>query len=199
MISLLLYLYRIFLIPHLILYKLSKNKLLTDKDILRWAEAKNSKGSNTHLLLHFLTYSKDFRTLFYFRNRGLISSLLNLYCKKDISFKIDVRTKLGGGVLTGHPYSTILNAISIGENFYVNHLVTVGEVEGKRPIIGDNVSIYAGAIVIGDITIGNNSKIGAGAVVVKDVPNNAIVVGNPAKIIKLNGVKINKSNTEKDV
>ena len=92
-------------------------------------------------------------------------------------------TELGGGVLTGHPYCTILNADSIGENLYVNHLVTVGEVNGKRPTIGHNVSIYTGAIVIGDIHIGNNVKIGAGAVVVKSVPDNAVVVGNPAKII----------------
>ena len=39
-------------------------------------------------------------------------------------------------------------------------------------------------IIIGDITIGNNVTIGAGAVVVKDVPDNAVVVGNPARIIK---------------
>ena len=38
--------------------------------------------------------------------------------------------------------------------------------------------------IIGDITIGNNVTIGAGAVVVKDVPDNAVVVGNPARIIK---------------
>ena len=38
--------------------------------------------------------------------------------------------------------------------------------------------------IIGDITVGNNVTIGAGAVVVKDVPDNAVVVGNPARVIK---------------
>ena len=144
---------------------------------------KKIQKSNVGLLFHFLTYSKDFRTLFYFRTRSLTAHLLNLYCKKDTSFKIDINTKLGGGVLTGHPYSTILNAESIGENLYVNHLVTVGEVNGQRPTIGNNVSLYTGAIVIGGITVGNNVNIGAGAVVVKDVPDNCTVVGNPGKII----------------
>ena len=93
-------------------------------------------------------------------------------------------------MLTGHPYSTILNADSIGENLYVNHLVTIGEVNGKRPTIGNNVSIFTGAIIIGDITIGNNCVIGAGSVVVKDIPDNSVVVGNPGKIIKQNGVRV---------
>jgi len=181
-------LFKILLIPHLFLYQLSKNKKLINEDIKRWSTAKKIKGSNVSLLLHFLTHSPDFRTIFYFRNRGLLSHFLNLYCRKDSSFKIDVNTKLGGGILTGHPYSTILNANSIGRNFYVNHLVTVGEINGEKPTIGNNVSVYTGAIIIGGITIGNNSKIGAGAVVVKDVPDNAVVVGNPARIIK-NSVK----------
>ncbi len=180
---------KIFLIPHVILYKMSKNKEAIEKDIDRWAKAKNKNGSMVSLLFHFLAFSPDFRTIFYFRNRGIISSILNIYCRKERYFRIDKSTKLGGGVLTGHPYSTILNAESIGENFYVNHLVTVGEVNGKRPIIGNSVSIYTGAIVIGDISIGNNVSIGAGAVVVKDVPNNCTVVGNPAKIVKQDDTK----------
>ncbi|MFH6769257.1 hypothetical protein V8G56_10955 [Gaetbulibacter aquiaggeris] len=166
---------------------MSRNRVDINKDIDRWANAQNKSGSKASLLLNLLAYSSDFRTIFYFRNRGIISSVLNLYCPKEKYFRIDISTKLGGGVLTGHPYSTILNAESIGENFYVNHLVTVGEVNGKRPTIGNNVSIYTGAIVIGDITIGNNVNIGAGAVVVKDVPDNCTVVGNPAKIVKHKG------------
>ncbi len=182
--------YKLFLWPHIILYGISKNQKETDKDILRWAEARGMKGSKISLLLSFLADSSDFRTIFYFRNRGVFARILNLYCKREKYFRIDLTTKLGGGILTGHPYSTILNANSIGENFYVNHLVTVGEIDGKRPTIGNNVSIYTGAIIIGDITIGDNAVVGAGSVVVKDVPENCVVVGNPAKIVKKNGQKV---------
>lgn len=55
------------------------------------------------------------------------------------------------------------------------------------PIIGDNVTICANSTVIGKIRIGNNVLIGAGSVVIDDVPDNAVVVGNPAKVVSYNG------------
>jgi serine O-acetyltransferase len=77
-----------------------------------------------------------------------------------------------------------LNAESIGRNFYCLQLVTLGNGKGGRPTIGDNVSIYTGAIVYGGIRIGNNVKIAAGSVVFHDVPDNCIVAGNPAVVVK---------------
>ena len=53
-------------------------------------------------------------------------------------------------------------------------------------MIGDNVYIGVGAKVLGNIRIGNNVKIGANAVVIKDVPDNATVVGVPARVVKIN-------------
>lgn len=188
------FIYSFFLFPHVILYLYSKNKNDIDKDIERWANAKQRKGGKIKLLLHFLAVSKDFRNIFYYRNRSFFTHFLNLYCRKEEYFKIDVNTKIKGGMLTGHPYSTIINAIEIGENFYINHLVTIGEEKGKKPVIGNNVSIYTGAIIIGDISIGNNCVIGAGSVVTKSIPDNCVVVGNPAKIIKQNGTKIKVTN-----
>ncbi len=64
--------------------------------------------------------------------------------------------------------------------------VVIGGKEGsnKVPFIGNNVKIATGAKVLGGIRIGNNVTIGANAVVLKDVPDNAVVVGIPARIIK---------------
>lgn len=83
-----------------------------------------------------------------------------------------------------------MNAKRIGNNFKTKHNVTIGNNGGGTPIIGDNVFIGVGAVVVGDITIGDNVQIGANAVVTKDVPSNAVVIGNPAYIIKLNGERV---------
>ncbi len=52
------------------------------------------------------------------------------------------------------------------------------------PTILDNVTIYAGAIVIGNITVGNNSVIGANATVFKNVPDNCTVLPGTSKIMQ---------------
>ena len=52
------------------------------------------------------------------------------------------------------------------------------------PIIGDNVYICTGAKILGPVKVGSNVVIGAGAVVLDDVPNNSVVVGMPAKVVK---------------
>ncbi|ENV71570.1 hypothetical protein F946_02929 [Acinetobacter johnsonii ANC 3681] len=74
----------------------------------------------------------------------------------------------------------------IGEKVIIGQGVTVGrqlDPDGI-PVIGDNVYISAGARILGGITIGNNVIVGANSVVVKDVPDNSIVAGVPAKIIR---------------
>lgn len=73
------------------------------------------------------------------------------------------------------------------KNFSVFHEVTLGVTPNKgKPYINDNVTIYMGAKVIGNVNIGNNSVIGANSVVTKDVADNHIVAGIPAKFIKYN-------------
>ena len=57
---------------------------------------------------------------------------------------------------------------------------------GGCPIIGDNVIIFSGAKVIGNVRVSNNVIIGANAVVTRDVTNNAVVVGSPTQIINNN-------------
>ena len=90
-----------------------------------------------------------------------------------------------------HGYATVIQANSIGSQCSIWQNVTIGRRPQRghtidAPTIGNDVKIYTGAIVIGDIKVGNNVSIGAGSVVIKDVPDNAIVVGNPARIVGYN-------------
>jgi serine O-acetyltransferase len=106
---------------------------------------------------------------------------------RNINLKIFSSTKLGGGVVCFHPYSTVINARSIGSNFTFRNNLTIGNKNDNNdhiPIIGQNVNVGANAVIIGNVRIGDNVTIGAGSVVVKDVPDNVIVAGNPAKIIR---------------
>lgn len=76
----------------------------------------------------------------------------------------------------------------VGKNSMIGANVTIGGRSGHHevPVIGDNVYMSTGAKILGPITVGNNVTIGANAVVINDVPDNAVVAGVPAKIIKFN-------------
>lgn len=60
----------------------------------------------------------------------------------------------------------------------MNLLSKIGQTN-SMPTIGNNVTVYTNAVVAGDIVIGDNVDIGAGSVVMKDVPSNTVVIGNP--------------------
>lgn len=103
--------------------------------------------------------------------------------KKDLEIMGDI----GEGLVIYHGHGTVIAAHEIGRNFSVYQGVTIGRnaKPGRKinnPIIGDNVTIFANAVVAGGITIGDNVTIGAGAVVMKDVPADSVVLGNPCVI-----------------
>ena len=135
-------------------------------------------------LLFFLHNDSYFRTLFYYRIGPIASLFIEWYRPGNNTFTISKTTKVGHNILFAHPYSTIIIAESVGVNFFCLHCTSLGKKGTKRPIIGNNVTLGAHVIVIGDVRIGNNVIIGAGSVVVKDIPDNCVAVGNPARIIK---------------
>lgn len=170
-------------IPHMLIYSIKGKKRLIDSDIERLKKQVNIALPNGLAVLYFLHNNRYYRKAFYYRIGPAISLLIGWWRPGDSSFIIPDSTKIGGGISFAHPYSTVLNAESIGNNFSCIHCTTLGKKDGKRPIIGDNVTIGCHACIIGGVSIGNNVTIGAGAVIVKDVPDNAIVVGNPQRII----------------
>ena len=82
----------------------------------------------------------------------------------------------------------------VGVNCRIYQNVTIGEVDRKAPVIGDDCLIGAGAVILGGIQIGNHVKIGAGAVVCKDVPDGCTVVSQEPRII--NGCEIKMGERE---
>ncbi len=94
--------------------------------------------------------------------------------------------RIGPGLLLPHPVGIVVgDDVEIGDNATIYQHVTLGQ-RGARdqsyPVIGHNVVIYAGAVIIGNITIGDGAVIGANAVVTGDVPAGATAVGIPARI-----------------
>lgn len=135
----------------------------------------------------FIAYP-EFRYQLYYRLRCKSKVwkilLLPLKFSKGLNLYIHCRD-IGGGLLIEHGFATIISCNHIGKNCWINQQVTIGHSDAAHcPYIGDNVSIKAGAKIIGGVTIGNDVIIGANAVVVKDVPDHSIVAGVPAKVIK---------------
>ncbi len=176
---------RVYLLHFIILYHISQNKADITEDIKVMKEKTGLCYSEVKALVYLLTVNRYYRNIFYNRI-GSLSLLVSWMLPKAKSFFPCLN--IGGGIYCAHPFSTILNAKSIGKRFSVRNNTTVGnkyDGEGANgPEIGNDVYLGANVCIIGDIRIGNNVTIGAGTVVVKDVPDNCVVVGNPARIIK---------------
>ncbi len=96
--------------------------------------------------------------------------MLNQLIQRTLSIVIERGAKIGGGLIIAHyPGIVIGGGTQIGSNCTIFQNVTIGYRNGF-PIIGNNVFIGAGSIIIGPVKIGDDVKIGAGAIVINDVP-----------------------------
>ncbi|MBN1181844.1 MAG: serine acetyltransferase [Bacteroidales bacterium] len=146
--------------------------------------------------------SQGFRYMFYRRKLRLCRrmnplrffywALLRHYMYK---YGFQIGGNIGGGLFIGH-FGTIVTGadVIIGNNCNIAHGVTIGVTRrGSKPgtpIIGNEVWIGTGAVIVGGISIGNNVLIAPNAYVNFDVPDNSIVIGNPGSIIpSLNATK----------
>jgi putative colanic acid biosynthesis acetyltransferase WcaB len=108
-----------------------------------------------------------------------------------LGIEIPWDTQIGKNLQLQHGHGLVINhKTKIGENCILRNSTTIGNkkfADGSfsgAPKIGNNVDIGANVVIIGSVSIGNNAVIGAGSVVVKDVPEGAVVVGNPARVIR---------------
>lgn len=101
------------------------------------------------------------------------------------SINIGRKCQIGYGLYIGHGGPVVINDTAvIGNNVNLSQCVTIGSNKGKAARIEDNVYIGPNCCIVEDVRIGQNATIGAGTIVVKDIPENAVAVGNPAKVVR---------------
>ena len=134
---------------------------------------------------------------FYKAGFDLIARIISQTIRFFTGIEIHPGAKIGKNLFIDHGMGVVIGETSeIGDNVTIYQNVTLGgsspsidserqRHEKRHPSIGNDVVIGSGAQIIGPIKVGNNSRIAANAVVVKNVPENATMVGIPAKAVKL--------------
>ena len=123
----------------------------------------------------------------------LIARIISQFSRFLTGIEIHPKAKIGKNLFIDHGMGVVIGETSeIGDNVTIYHMVTLGGISPsidsdnqrnvkRHPTLKDNVVVGSGAQVLGPIVVGKNAKIGANAVVTKDVPENAVMVGIPAK------------------
>ena len=136
-----------------------------------------------HQIAHFFCVAKF----------DLIARVISQFSRFLTGIEIHPKAKIGKNLFIDHGMGVVIGETSeIGDNVTIYHMVTLGGISPsiesdsqrnikRHPTLKNNVVVGSGAQVLGPIVVGKNAKIGANAVVTKDVPENAVMVGIPAK------------------
>ncbi len=135
----------------------------------------------------------------------LLAKMISQLSRFFTGIEIHPKAKIGKNFFVDHGMSVVIGETSeIGDNVTIYHAVTLGGISPsiksdeqrhvkRHPTLKNNVVVGSGAQILGPIVVGENAKIGANAVVTKDVPENAIMVGIPAKNVNEEGLKSDTS------
>jgi len=138
-----------------------------------------------HQIAHFFCLAK----------LDLVARIISQFSRFLTGIEIHPKAKIGKNLFIDHGMGVVIGETSeIGNNVTIYHMVTLGGISPsidsneqrnikRHPTLKNNVVVGSGAQVLGPVTVGENAKIGANAVVTKDVPENAVMVGIPAKNI----------------
>lgn len=135
---------------------------------------------------------------FYRHNMKFIARWISQNARRRTGVEIHPGATIGSGLVIDHGMGVVIGETTeIGNNCTIYQNVTLGGTgkdHGKRhPTLGNNVLVGTGAKVLGPFKVGDNARIAAGAVVLSEVPENATAVGVPARITRINGIKVNEN------
>ena len=130
---------------------------------------------------------------FYLAKFDLVARFISQFSRFLTGIEIHPGAKIGKNLFIDHGMGVVIGETSeIGNNVTIYHMATLGGIAPsinsnsqrqvkRHPTLGDCVVVGSGAQILGPVIIGANAKVGANAVVTKDVPENAVMVGIPAK------------------
>ena len=132
---------------------------------------------------------------FYRHNMKFIARWISQNARRRTGVEIHPGATIGSGLVIDHGMGVVIGETTeIGNDCTIYQNVTLGGTgkdHGKRhPTLGNNVLVGTGAKVLGPFKVGDNARIAAGAVVLSEVPENATAVGVPARVTRINGVKV---------
>jgi serine O-acetyltransferase len=118
----------------------------------------------------------------------LVARVVSHVARGVTGIEIHPAAQIGEGFFIDHGMGVVIGETTIiGENCTITQGVTLGGTSTRRikrhPTLGNNVTVGAGAKVLGAVEVGDNARIGAGSVVVTNVPANSTVVGVPGHVI----------------
>ena len=174
---------------HWLYYMLTSNKKVIKEDLQRnLIQFLHKNEVNFLNFCELMTFYVMTRNIFYARvafHHRYYAKFLGMFASPLPLLDISSTAEIGGGLIVQHGYGTIIAPRKIGKNCWVNQGVTIGYTnDNDCPTLGDNITVYAGAKILGNVRVGNNVIVAANAVVVKNVEDNCIVGGIPAKVIK---------------
>ena len=125
-----------------------------------------------------------------------LARLISQRSRHRTGIEIHPGAKIGKRLVIDHGMGIVIGETAeIGDDVLLYQGVTLGGTgkdQGKRhPTIGNNVLIGSGAKVLGPFKVGDNSRIAANSVVLSEIPPNSTAVGVPARVVKVDGRKVN--------
>ena len=130
---------------------------------------------------------------FYLAKFDLVARIISQTSRFLTGIEIHPGAKIGKNLFIDHGTGVVIGETSeIGNNVTIYHMATLGGIAPsinsnqqrmvkRHPTLNDCVVVGSGAQILGPVIIGANAKVGSNAVVTKDVPENAVMVGIPAK------------------
>ena len=173
------------LLPHVGLLLTSGNRKIIQADIDYWAETlclkeRGQDARRIPLFLLLMTFQREFRNLFYLRT-GKAAWPFRWLCPQLGSLNIEA-PHVGPGLFIQHGENTFVSAQSIGDYCWIGRHVVIGYSNATDcPRIGNNVKIFPGAKIIGNIHVGDNATVGLNTVVIDDVPPGVTLLGVPGR------------------